>query len=285
MAATHVRNLAFWEKKKWTPNSVVVITGAGSGIGRAVALKYAKRKCRLVLADIAAQSLPSVVDDCQRSGSQAIAVPTDCTKNSECEALIKTAVSKFGGIDVLVLCAGIGAHHIFEETPADLNVFKKLMDVNFYGYLYPTFHAFHYLCKSKGVLVAITSFSGEVGLPYRTAYCASKFAATGFLEALRAEMRERNLNGGSTNQFDITVICPPSIDTNLRKNSLTTDERFKNAEGKHSLTVEDCSQVILDSADRRLRKAFFPFKSWVGAYTRPLIPDLVDKKIWKRSAL
>ena len=102
--------------------------------------------------------------------------------------------------------ASIAAHHLFEDTK-DMGLFRKLMEVNFYGYLYCTRSAFEPLLKSRGVLVAVTSFSGEVtlsflvlceishavntskvGLPYRSAYCASKFAVTGFLEALRSEM-------------------------------------------------------------------------------------------------
>lgn len=154
--------------------------------------------------------------------------------------------------------------------------------MNFYGYLNCTRAAHEHLIRSKGTLTAITSFSGEVGLPYRTAYCASKFAVTGFLEALRAEMQHL---GGS--KYDIVVVCPPTVATNLRKNSITIDESLKNAPVDDSkvMKVEDCAACILDATDRRLRKAFFPLKSAVASYLRPIVPDIIDKRIWERSSL
>jgi len=135
--------------------------------------------------------------------------------------------------------------------------------------------------RSKGTLTAITSFSGEVGLPFRTAYCASKFAVTGFLEALRAEIADK------PSKFDIVLVCPPSTNTNLRKNSLTTDSDLKSAgadEGK-SMSVEDCASCVVDATDRKLRKAFFPWSSTIASYLRPLVPDLIDEKIWAKSRL
>jgi short-subunit dehydrogenase len=157
------------------------------------------------------------------------------------------------------------------------------MNVNFYGYLYCTRAAFPHLLRSSGTLTAITSFSGEVGLPYRTAYCASKFAVTGFLEALRAEIADLSSN----EKFDIVVVCPPSTNTNLRKNSLTSDEELKAKGGddSKSMTVEDCASCVVDATDRKLRKAFFPWTSTVASYVRPLLPDMIDQKIWAKSRL
>jgi short-subunit dehydrogenase len=193
---------------------------------------------------------------------------------------MEQTLERFGCIDVCVLCAGIGAHHRFKDTQ-NLAMFRKLMDVNFFGYLHCVRHAYDALVRSRGLLVAITSFSGEVGLPFRTAYCASKFATTGFLEALRAEMQVSNEG------FDITIVCPPTVDTNLRKNSLTTDAQFKKAKAPvdKKVTVEECAAIIVDSADRRLRKAFFPWKSFVSAYLRPLIPGVIDVPLFKRAML
>jgi len=282
--SVHIRNVVpFLSKPKFKPNSVIVITGAGSGIGRQVALEYARRKCRLILGDIAKDSLPPVVEKCELMGSKATPVAVDVTKPEQCKALIQTAVDLYGIVDIVVLCAGLGAHHLFQDT-ADAKIFQRLMDVNFFGYLHCVQAAYPHLCRSRGVLCAITSFSGEVGLPYRTAYCASKFAVTGFLEALRSEMallaKERNAAA-----FDIVIVCPPTVDTNLRKNSLTTDDKLKEAPSEHAITVEQCARAIIDASDRRLRKAFFPWKSWAGVYLRPLVPDLVDRSIWKRAKL
>jgi len=288
---THAQNLAFWRKKiVWKPNSIIIVTGAGSGIGKNVALAYSRRRCRMVLASIESKELNETADQCQRNGSEVIPVVTDVTKPDDCKRLIETTVNKFGGIDILVLCAGIGAHHTFGKTK-DLTIYKKLIEVNYYGYLHSIHYAYPYLQVSapRGLVVAITSFSGEVGLPYRTGYCASKFAVTGFLEALRAEMHELSQKEGSAYEegFDICIVCPPTIATGFRKNSImaSDDDPIETVPPKHAMTVEECASAILDAADRRLRKAFFPWKSFVASYLRPLVPDLVDKAIWSRARL
>jgi short-subunit dehydrogenase len=260
---THARNLLFWRKNiVWKPNSIIVITGAGSGIGKNVSLLYSRRRCRMVLGSIDSKELNAVADQCQRNGSEVLAVPTDVTVPEQCKRLMDAAVSKFGGIDILVLCAGIGAHHTFGKTK-DLNVYKKLVEVNYYGYLHCIHYAYPYLQTSipRGLVVAITSFSGEVGLPYRTGYCASKFAVTGFLEALRAEMHElsQKEDGSYEEGFDICIVCPPTVSTSFRKNSIVSDDDdpMETVAPKHAMTVEECASAIIDAADRRLRKAFF----------------------------
>lgn len=113
---------------------------------------------------------------CEQAGA-AVVVPLTCdvTDFAAVKAVYAEAMARMHHLDVLVLCAGIGAHHLFETTN-DLSIFNRLMQVNFFGYLHCVKAAYKDLCASNGCLIAVTSFSGEVGLPYRTAYCASKFA-------------------------------------------------------------------------------------------------------------
>jgi short-subunit dehydrogenase len=158
------------------------------------------------------------------------------------------------------------------------------MDVNFYGYLHCLKETYDHLLESQGSLVAVTSFSGEVGLPYRTAYCASKFAVTGLLESLRSEMTLLRKQEGKP-YFDITIVCPPTVNTNLRASSLTTDKSLKESIAPKAMDVVACANAIVDAADRRLRKAFFPWKSFLASYLRPLVPDAVDHAIRKRASL
>jgi short-subunit dehydrogenase len=133
----------------------------------------------------------------------------------------------------------------------------------------------------------VTSFSGEVGLPYRTAYCASKFAVTGFLESLRSEM---SVAQPQEQSFHITIVCPPTVATNLRANSLSagttsTGLPAEKGAGEGAMSVADCASAIVDAGDRRLRKAFFPLTSWIASYLRPIIPDAMDKLIMQRAKL
>lgn len=140
--------------------------------------------------------------------------------------LIGEAITNFGRIDMLILNAGISAHVKFDEIE-DMKIFNNIMDTNFYGYVYPTKYvsflkifltvnfkfrfALPYLKKCKGQIVVMSSYSGEVGLHFRTPYCASKFAVNGFFESLRMEIKD---------EVDITIICPITVETSFRENSL-----------------------------------------------------------------
>lgn len=98
----------------------------------------------------------------------------------------------FGRIDILVLCAGISLHETFEEQK-NMENFKKMMKTNFFGYVNLTMPALPHVRKSKGQIIVINSISGLVGLPFRTSYCASKFAVKGFFESLAVEESEINI--------------------------------------------------------------------------------------------
>jgi short-subunit dehydrogenase len=315
--AFHVKNFYFWQSNtnQFKLNSVILVTGAGSGIGEAVAYQYATRKCKLILADINQEALLTVQNKCKQimadhnnitnsetnkyapyndnnsnnssssnSSQDILTIQLDVTSFSACEAMINTIINTFHRLDIMVLCAGLGAHHVFAQTP-DLSIFHKLMNVNFYGYLHCITAAYKHLIASSGQVIAITSFSGEVGLPYRTSYCASKFAITGFLEALRSEMNVLHKEGKLAQPFDITIVCPPTVNTNLRKNSLTNDPSLKESAPVKALSVEECAAAVVDAGDRKLRKAFFPLKSWAASYLRPLVPDFVDSFVVKRAKL
>jgi short-subunit dehydrogenase len=261
-----------------TANSSVLITGGGSGIGRGLALSYAKRNCishpdRLTLVDRAVADAEQVARECQSAGcKEVIVVQADVTVPADCKSAIEAAIARFQTIDILVLCAGIAAHQLFEGVK-DLDVYRKLMDVNYFGYVNCTYYAYPYLKQSKGQIVVLSSISGEIGLPFRTAYCASKFAVTGFFEALRSEFDQEDVA--------ITLICPPSVRTNLRKNSIV--QVADASDNENRIEVEECVDSILAAADRRARKIFFPFKVYFAVYVRPFFPDFVDKKL-KRAA-
>jgi short-subunit dehydrogenase len=307
----HWRKLLFWKyPRQWKDNSVIVITGASSGIGRELALQYSRRKCRLVLAARTELALKQVVLQCRANGSEAVAVPTDVTSELACRKLMESAVNTFGCIDILVLDAGVGCHNVFSSTTST-DVYRETMQVNFFGYLHCTMAALPHLFKSKGQIVVVSSLSGEMGLPYRTAYCASKFAITGFFEALRAE-----LVANGEDLVHITLVCPPTVNTKLREHALTPRAQLGSATStsistststsgsltppitspakamstsststaspvpaehqKDAISAEACAEVIIEAADRRFRKVYFPLKAYLGIYVRPFFPDIVD---------
>lgn len=215
--------------------------------------------------------LEKIAEECRQLGARKVlAVTTDVTKESDCQRLVKACIDEYSRLDLLVLCAGVSAYQMFVDAQ-DLKAYKALIETNYYGYLHCTFFALPYLQQSSGQVLVISSISGEIGLPFRSAYCASKFAVTGFFESLRSELPEN---------IAITIVCPPSVRTNLRTNSLIN---ATNADNEDRINVDNCVKQILDSADRRARKIFFPFKVYFAAYLRPFFPDLVDKRL-KRAA-
>ena len=263
------------KRKHYPANSSVIITGASSGIGRGIALAYARRNYRLTLAARSLNELLEVEKECRAAGCKEVfVVSANVRTQKDCERVVMTAVEKFGGIDILVLCAGISAYQLF-DTVKDLKVYHELMETNFFGYVNFTFYAFPYLKQSHGQVLVISSISGEIGLPFRTAYCASKFAITGFFEALRSEFDQEDVA--------ITLVCPPSVRTNLRKNSIVHIQDA--ADNEHRIEVDQCVVSILAAADRRARKIYFPFKVYFAAYVRPFFPDFVDKRLKKAAKL
>eukprot|EP01012_Entosiphon_sulcatum_P002639 TRINITY_DN10579_c0_g1_i1.p1 TRINITY_DN10579_c0_g1~~TRINITY_DN10579_c0_g1_i1.p1 ORF type:complete len:285 (+),score=51.15 TRINITY_DN10579_c0_g1_i1:25-855(+) len=249
---------------------VVVITGASSGLGAALAKVYAQRRWHLVLAARNERQLSRVAATCRQCGSQVEVVPTDVTKQRDCVQLARTAEKAFGRIDLLVLNAGIGAHHLFEETASeDLTVFQRLMDVNFLGYVYCTHASLPLLRKSPSPqILVISSLSGEIGLPMRTAYCASKFAVNGFFESLRCETKRTMPN------LRITVASPPTLPTSLRENSVLPPPTQELAPAK--ISVDDAALVIIKGCDARKDNVLFPLSSRLAVALKPFAPRLVQ---------
>lgn len=259
-----------------SPGTRVLVTGASSGIGQEIAVQYAKRDYRLVLTSRSQEQLEKTVSKCRSLGCKdVISISSDATSEESCKVLMASAIEFLGGLDILVLCAGVAAYQLFRDAP-NLEAYKKLMQTNYFGYLHYTFYAFKHLVQSHGQILVISSISGEIGLPYRSAYCASKFAVTGLFEALRSE-----INHG---EVAITIVCPPTVRTNLRANSLVQIENSGSTES-FKIGIEECVRKILAASDQRVRKIYFPFRVYLAAYCRPFFPDFVDRLLKRGSKL
>jgi len=172
-------------KKIIMQNKVVVITGASSGIGKALAEQYASKKYKLVLAARNSEKLKKIQEDLSGEDQNILIVETDVSKESDCQVLIEKAIEKFNRIDILINNAGISMRSLFEEV--DLDVIRRLMDTNFWGAVYCTKFALPHILLSRGSVVGVSSIAGYKGLPGRVGYSSSKFALQGFLEVLRIE--------------------------------------------------------------------------------------------------
>lgn len=249
---------------------VVVITGASSGIGKAMAKEYAAMGAKVVLGARQADKLEALTKEIEANGGKAAWCATDVTKVDDCQRLIQTAVDNFGGIDVLICNAGISMRALFDNL--DLSVLHRLMDVNFWGTVYCTKFALPYLQQSKGSLVGISSVAGIHGLPGRTGYSASKFAMTGFLEAIRIENLKKGLH--------VMVACPGFTASNVRFSALTADGSQQGAtprEENKMMTPEQVAHIVARGIARRKRLCLMEGEGRGTHFLKKIAPGLVDK--------
>ena len=188
-------------------NSVIVITGASSGIGRATALRCAGEGARLVLVARGASTLEAVARECRKRGAKAIAVAADVTDPAQLENVAARAVSEFGQLDVWVNNAAVGSFgRLADIPPGD---FQRVLDVNISGYVNGARAALaRFTAQGSGVLVNVASIVGETPLPYSAAYSMSKAAVRALSVSLRSELARDGMDG-----VDVCTVLPATIDT------------------------------------------------------------------------
>ncbi len=177
-------------KRVLNERTVVVITGASSGIGRATALQFARRGVCLVLASRDLAGLQPVIDECLAEGARAIAVQADMQDAEAAPRIAAEAVKTFGRLDVWVNNAGVAAFGPFTETPAEAH--DQVIRTNLIGYIHGAHAAMTpFLKQGEGVLINVVSMAGWAPTPLASSYTASKFGNRGFSEALRVELGAR----------------------------------------------------------------------------------------------
>lgn len=184
---------------------VVVIVGASRGIGRACAVRFARRGCRLVLFARDAAALEEAATQCRGLGAEVMTVAGDATRPGALAELVEGATARFGRIDVWVGVAGVLAYGRVEDMPTD--VFRRVVETNLIAHVegvravLPTFRA-----QEGGRIVLVGSLYSRVTAPSMSAYVASKFALLGFARSLRQELL-------GTRGIDVRIVLPATIDT------------------------------------------------------------------------
>lgn len=196
-------------------HKVVIVTGAASGIGAAIAWKFADDGAKIGLLDMDERGVHSVAQKMADRGVEALGIKCDVSREADCKQAIGKIIKRFGGIDVLVNNAGITQRSSFIET--QIQVYRKVMDVNFFGSLYCTKAAIQSLIERKGTIIVIESIAGITPLLGRTGYCASKHALHGLFSSLRSEIRDTGAH--------IMLVCPGFVETNLQARALDGNGR------------------------------------------------------------
>ncbi|WP_321996349.1 SDR family oxidoreductase [Draconibacterium orientale] len=234
-------------------DKVVVITGASSGIGKALAEKYAAEGFNLVLAARRIERLEALKE--KLSTVEVLPVKTDVSNEEDCKHLIDMAIEHFGKINILINNAGISMRAVLEDVETE--VLRKVMDVNYWGTVYCTKYALPYLLEQKGSVVGVISTGGYIGLPGRTGYSSSKFAVRGFLDTLRVE----NLRAG----LHVLVVAPGFTASDIRESALVADgsQQGKTPRDENKMmSAERCAAIMYRAIKNRRRKMIVSF--WDG---------------------
>src|SRR5512133_322178 len=258
-------------------DKVVIVTGASSGIGEAIAREFAENGSKVVLAARSEANLIRITGEITSAGHDALYVVTDVSRESDCRNLIEKTVSRFGSVNILVNNAGISMRASFDDV--DLKVLHSLMNVNFWGTVYCTKYALPYLVKNKGSLIGVSSVAGFHGLPGRTGYSASKFAMHGFLETVRIE----NLNKG----LHVMIIAPGFTATEIRKHALNADgsEQGKSPLDEGALTnPEYVAKWVLKEIQKKKRNKLLTWTGQLTALFQRIIPEFVDRAYYNEFA-
>jgi short-subunit dehydrogenase len=182
------------------------ITGASSGIGEALAVQCAKEGAQLILSARRKSELERVAIVCNGFGSKTLVLDFDMTHLELHAPMVKQAVDYFGGIDVVILNAGVSQRSFVLDTQFD--VYRKLFEINFFSIVSLTQHILPvFLQQKSGVFVPIASVAGRISTPRRAAYGASKHALIGFFDSVRAEVYEHGIQ--------VTTILPGYIRTEI----------------------------------------------------------------------
>lgn len=250
-------------------DKVVIVTGASSGIGEAVAREFARNGSKVVLAARSESKLAEIAGEIIKEGGNACFVKADVSVEADCKKIVETAVSKYGTVHILINNAGISMRALFEDVK--LEVLHRLMDVNFWGTVYCTKYAFPYIISNKGSVVGVSSVAGFHGLPGRTGYSASKFAMHGFLETLRIENLHRGLH--------VMIIAPGFTATDVRRHALLADgsEQGDSPRNENKLmTPEYVAKWVLKGIRKKKRNKLLTWDGRLTALFQRIIPTVVD---------
>jgi len=213
-----------------------LVTGAGRGIGRAIALALAREGARLTVVSRNASELDSLVSELEAAGARGIAFAGDLRSRSTCDAAVAAAVSTFGGLQLLVNNAGVGQFATVEET--DDQTWDDVIGTNLTAVFRLTRAAIPHLAGHGGQIVMISSLAGQNPIAGMAAYCASKAALDHFATCLMLEVRPKGIR--------VTTIAPGSVDTSFGALARSGDASWK-------LSAKDIAETVVDVV--RLRDA------------------------------
>ena len=260
-----------------TTNNTIWITGASSGIGRALALYYARTGARLVLSSRNREALREVEQQCEPYAADVLVLPLDLEKNSDYSEVVDQVVAAFGTIDLLILNGGISQRSKVLETPAAVE--RRLMEINYFGTVSLAKAVLPVMIRQqRGHLVVVSSIVGKFGWPLRSSYSAAKHALHGYFETLRAEHHR--------DKIFVTMILPGRVQTNISFHSLKADGSSHgkmDAGQAGGISAEACARQIAKAVSKKKKEKLIGGTEIVMARIRRWLPALYYKLVNKQT--
>lgn len=249
-------------------NKTIWITGASSGIGRAVALEFSKENTKLILSDINESGLIEVAAACEKNGCTTVIAPMDLSNEKSVVKAAQNVLDKKIKIDCLYQFAGISQRSLVSETP--LFVDRKIFEINFFGAIALAKAVLPEMIKNGGGQMAVTSsLVGKFGFPYRSSYSATKHALHGFFESLRAENKHNNIH--------VSIFIPGRVKTNISVNAITKDGKThgKMDEGQDTgISPEKAAKIIYKGLKKEKKEILVGGKELLMVHIRRFLPGL-----------
>ena len=256
-------------------NKIALVTGAARGIGQAIALQLAADGADLALCDVKTEWLDDTAAKVKALGRRAECYAMDVANGAAVGEAVAKVAADFGRIDVLVNNAGVSHRSTFAET--DLEVFQRVMAVNYFGALNCTKAVLPSLIARHGQIIVLSSLSGFAPLLYRSAYNASKHALHGLFETLRYEIKGSGVN--------VMLVCPGFTATDLRKNALVGDAGLAPspplAMGRVA-SAHDVAEEVYRAALKRKRLLVLSNVNWRARLLARYFPWLFERALLPR---
>lgn len=249
-------------------NKVVAITGGSEGIGKALIDELIPLGAKVATCGRSYDKLYNL--QLEYTMVMLHTVVADVSKEEDCKKFIESTIDTFGRIDILINNAGISMRALFED--ANLEVFRQVMEINFFGSVYCTKYALPSIIENKGMVLGISSIAGYRGLPGRSAYSASKFALQGWLEALRTEMIDRDVH--------VMWVSPGFTTSNIRSAALNTKAEAHGSspmDESKMMSAKECAQHIVHAMEKKKRTLVLTFTGKRTVLLNRFFPALADK--------
>lgn len=245
----------------------ILITGASQGIGKALAEEAARRGAKVLAAARSDKLLAELAQGVRASGGVIETVHADVTVPEDRQRMVEAARQHFGGLDVLINNAGIGATGHFADVSPDR--LRSIMEVNFFGLTETTRVCLPLLRQgNRPAIVNISSVAGKRGIPARSEYSASKFAVQGFSEALRAEVAKDGI--------DVLVVCPGLTQTNFSQNMIE-QKALMPLDHMRGMTSEAVAAATLRTLERGRNEVCLTLKGRLIMLVSRFLPRLADR--------